>query len=105
MSTRTRNAVAGGAATNSSRSSQRLATQDKGGVLKATTISFTNPATIADSGNGLAIFPVGARLQVEGSPRNSRKLRVTASSAGSLTVTPGLLTTEGPGAAITLRQD
>lgn len=104
MSTRTRNAAAGGAATNSSRSSGRVATQDKGGILKGTGISFTNPATIADSGNGLAIFPVGARIQVEGSPQNSRTLRVTASAAGSLTVTPGVLTTEGAGAAITLRQ-
>jgi hypothetical protein len=104
MSTRIRQGVAAGAAANTRRSSQRVSTMDKGGTLRATTISFTNPATIADSGNGLAIFPVGALLQVEGSPRNSSQFRVTASAAGSLTVAPGVVTTEGAGASIRLRR-
>lgn len=104
MTTRIRNGKAQGGAANTSRASQRRATQNKGGVLKGAGISFTNPATIADSGNGLAIFAAGSVIQVEGSPKNSRRLRVTASSAGSLTVSGGALTTESAGAAITLRQ-
>jgi hypothetical protein len=41
-------------------------------VLTATTISFTNPGTIDDSGSGLARFGAGQRIKVRGSPLNSR---------------------------------
>lgn len=106
MSTRSRQSNAFGAGANSSRRPQTTFSADKGGAtVKGTGISFTNPGTIADSNNGLAAIPVGAVISVAGSPANSRTFRVGASSAGSLTVTPGVVTTEIAGAAITISID
>lgn len=101
MSTRRTTQKSQGAAGNLARAPQ-VNVSTKGGNLRATTISFTNPGTIADSGNGLAIFPVGARIRVRNSPRNSRQFQVTASAAGSLTVTPAVVTSESAGANITI---
>lgn len=72
------------------------------GRPKGTTISFAAPATIADSANGLGAIPVGALIEVRGSPRNSRKFVVATSAAGALTVTPALITNEAAGPAITV---
>lgn len=75
--------------------------RDKGSVaLSGTTISFTSPGTIGDSGNGLAIFAVGQRIEVRGSARNSRVFTVATSAADALTVVPAVVTTESAGAPI-----
>ncbi len=85
------------------RRAQSRTERDPGGVvLTATTISFTNPGTIADSGNGLAGFVVGQRVEVRGSPRNSRVFAITASAADALTVVPAVVTTESAGERITV---
>jgi len=76
-----------------------------GGIVVGTGISFTNPGTIADSGNQLALFPVGCAIQVRGSAKNSRRFNVTASAAGSLTVTPATVTSEGAGPTITITRE
>ena len=70
-----------------SRSSSRT------GTVKGTTISFTSTATIADSGNGFGNLAVGDMIEVRGSASNSRRFRLTAAAAGSLTVVPAMVTT------------
>lgn len=103
MSTRTSQRLGRSASLNDSRRTQGRISVDKGGATRtATTISFTGPGTIADSGNGLAAFGVNAQIEVRGSPKNSRIFRVTASAAGSLTVQPAQVTTESAGASITI---
>ena len=80
--------------------------------LVATTISVTGGNTIADSGNGLAVFTVGTALILldPANPgNNGRELLVSASAAGSLTVTnmdgsPPALTNFAAGPSITLRR-
>jgi hypothetical protein len=84
------------------RDQQRFSTNKGGATLVGTGISFTSANTIADSGNGLAVFAVNARIQVRGSPRNSRPFDVVTSAAGTLTVRPSLVTTEAAGPSITI---
>lgn len=74
-------------------------------AMVATTIGFSSTNSITDSANGLAIFPQGTRLRVRGSPLNSRLWVVTASAAGTLTVSPALVQTEAAGATISLHQE
>lgn len=102
MSTRVEQTRAEGAAANNSRRGTLNYERDPQGGLtvKGTTISFTNPGTIADSGNGFGNFLVGDRVEVRGSPANSRLYVLTAVAAGSLTVTPALVTTESAGPTI-----
>lgn len=102
MSTRTQRSVALGASANLSRSAQGTVNRDPGGSLQGTGISFTASDTIADSGNGLAIFTAGRVIEVRGSPDNSRTFRVETSAAGSLTVSPATVTTEAAGPTITI---
>ena len=104
MSTRITNGRPLSAAGNRTRSNSRSFTQNpaSGTTRTATTISFTAPATVADSGTGLATFRVGQRISVRGSARNSRVWTVASVAAGSLTVVPTLVTTEGAGQPITL---
>ena len=93
-----------GPASNAQQVQTGRATQVGPAVLRASTISFTGPDTIADSGNGLAIFPVGARLRVQGSAANNREFTVTASAVGSLTVRPARVTTASASPAVELRR-
>lgn len=73
-------------------------------TLRAATISFTGPNTIADSGNGLAIFPAGARVRVQGSAANNREFVVVTSAAGTLTVRPSRVTSAAAGPTVELRR-
>jgi hypothetical protein len=75
------------------------------GSAKGTTISFTAPATIADSASQLGNFKVNDIIVVLGSAANSRSWTVQTSAAGTLTVSPALVTTEVAGTAITLIRD
>ena len=47
---------------------------------------------------------VGDRVEVRGSPANSRVYKLTAASAGSLTVVPAVVTSESAGPTITVRR-
>lgn len=103
MSTRKSQRVDRGASGNSSRRTQGRISRDKGGAtVVGTGISFTGPATIADSGNGLAAMDVNASIEVRGSARNSRVFNVVTSAAGTLTVRPALVTSESAGPSITI---
>lgn len=93
-----------GPASNGQQAQTQRETRVGGAEVRSTTISFTAPATIADSGNGLARFPVGARVRVQGSSLNNREFVVVTSSAGSLTVRPALIRTEAAGASVELRR-
>lgn len=58
-------------------------------LLDATTISFTTPDTIGDTGNGLGIFSVGDRLRIEGAGAgtNAGKIvKVATAAAGTITI-------------------
>lgn len=68
-----------------------------------TGISFTNPATIADSGNGLGVFRVGDRIEVAG-PTNRGRWKVLTVSAASITVSPGRITTASAGPTVAIRK-
>lgn len=103
MTTRKSQRIGLSAALNGTRRGQAGFSQNKGGAtVKGTGISFTASNTIADSGNQLAVLAVGARIKVRGSPRNSRTFDVVTSAAGSITVRPANITSEGAGAAITI---
>ena len=101
MSTRSPATISLAADSNNSRRDTRVVERDVGLTLKVTTVSFTSTGTIADSGSGMA-FSAGDVIEVRGSPLNSRRYAVTAASAGSLTVAPGVVSSESSGAAITL---
>lgn len=88
-----------------SRTSSRFTRRSTPGkVIEAATISFTAPATIADSGNGLGIFAVNDVIHVGGSASNNRRHRILTVAAGSITVDPGHpyggVKTEGAGATV-----
>lgn len=69
-----------------------------------TTISFTAPDTIADSGSGFGSFAIGDVIEVKGSTDNDGVYRVTAAAAGSLTVDKGTITTESAGDSVTVSE-
>ena len=72
------------------------------GSYTATTISFTSPDTIGDSGNGLAFVNVGDRISVKDSTLNSRSFKVKTVAAGTITTYEQAVATESAGATITL---
>ena len=74
-----------------------------GAVYTAATISFTNSHSIADSANGLAVFPTGVIVKVIGSNLNDGIYTVTTGVAASLTVTETTVT-EAAGNTITIIQ-
>jgi hypothetical protein len=74
-----------------------------GAIYTAITISFTNSHGIADSGNGLAVFPTGVIVKVIGSNLNDGIYTVTTGTAASLTVTETTVT-EAAGNTITIIQ-
>lgn len=76
--------------------------------LTATTISFTNPGTILDTGAGLAIFPIGAKIQVideDGTNLNEGIFTVTASTTTELTISGGTVDTESAGTEWTIKSN
>lgn len=106
MSTRINSRTKAGASGNLSRRTQSSISRDPGGPTRvATTIAFTSPATITDSGNGLAVFRVGTSITIRGSALNSRRVTVATSAAGTLTVTPAMIQTASAGPLVTLSSD
>ena len=73
-------------------------------TVTATDISFTNPATIASVANAFGVFTAGQLIRVKGSASNNRDFTIVTAAEGSLTVTPGVVTTESAGATVTVRQ-
>ncbi|MDX1341260.1 MAG: hypothetical protein R3227_02875 [Reinekea sp.] len=80
-------------------------------LLTATTISFTSPDTIGDTGSGLAIFSVGDRLRIEGAGAgtNAGKIvKVATVVAGTITIEQNqfepTLDTQAAGGSVTLTQ-
>ncbi len=71
--------------------------------ITGTGIAFDNTHHITDTNNGLAIFPIGCRVLVSGSVSNNGVFTVTASAAGSLTVTENTAI-EAAGGSVTVEQ-
>ena len=104
LGTRVRQTISEGADANDSRNPDSDFSRDVGGqVLEGTTISFTAPDTIADSGNGLAVFAIGDKIRISGSASNDRILRVLTVAAGTITTDNQTVTTEAAGATVELR--
>ncbi len=80
---------------------QSIATGGTSTTLTDTTISFTAPDTISDSGNNLAQFPAADYIEISGSTSNDGTFLVSTTSAGTITVPSGI-TTEGAGASVTI---
>ena len=75
-----------------------------GVLVTGTTISFAASDTINDSGNGLGAFLVGTRIRVSGGTVNSGEFLVATVAAGSVTVTPAIISTESAGGMVTVEQ-
>lgn len=104
MTTRISQRQTFGAAADDTRQPQQQGVRDKGAtVVRATTISFTSPATISDSGSGFGAFRVNDTIEVTGGT-NRRRWTVATAAAGSLTVRPARITTASAGATITVRK-
>ena len=70
--------------------------------ITATTISFTAPDTIDDSGNGFGIFSAGDIIEVEGTTSNDGIYEIDTQAVGQLTTIEQTLTTEGAGGSFTI---
>jgi len=106
MSSRTSQTISQGPDANLSRRESGLIERDpSAGDYKAATISFTSASTIADSANGLGLYQVNDTIEVRGSALNSRRWVVLTAGAGSITVLPAIIQTEGAGPTITIQRD
>lgn len=106
MSARTHSLRAESAGAELSRRAGGSISRDPAGPrITATTIGFTGPATIEDSGSGLLLVP-GELIQVRGSLAgvNDRRFRVVTAAAGSITVAPGMITTSAAGPNVTIEK-
>jgi hypothetical protein len=100
IGTRRRQLVARSARSNESRRMSNLYRPADGSSVIGTDISFTSPGTIASVGNAFGNIAAGQLIGVSGSSSNSRTFVVETASAGSITVSPALITTESAGASI-----
>lgn len=80
-------------------------------LIDATTISFTTPDTIGDTGSGLGIFAVGDRIRIEGAGAgtNAGKIvKIATAAAATLTVEQNqfepVLDTQAAGGQVILTQ-
>lgn len=72
--------------------------------LIATTISFTAPDTIGDTGSGLGIFSVGDYIRITGSTANDGIYEVDTVAPGTITLIEQTISSEGAGPSITLNE-
>lgn len=100
IGTRVRQLISRSAYGNESRRYQGSYRPVDGSVVTATDISFTNPGTIASAASAFGNITVGSNIVITGSPLNSRTYVVETAAAGSITVSPALITSEIAGAAI-----
>lgn len=84
---------------------------DTTNLLTASTIGFTNPDTITDSGSGLGIFSIGDSLRIAGAGAgtNAGKIvKVATVAAGTITIEQSqfdpVLDTQAAGGSVTLTQ-
>ncbi len=108
MSTRISQRISQGASALDSRVMQTRIDRVGGPTRTATTISFTGPGTIADSGNGLGNFKVGMSIRVFGSTVNDGDYIAKTVAAGSITIETvnGVgLKTQIAGPTITITQE
>lgn len=104
IGTRVRQLISRHGACNQSRRDIFPEYNDLGGAFtQGTGIAFTSANTITDSNNQLAKFAVGQLIEVLGSNRNSRTFLIETSAAGTLTVSPAVVTTESAGPTIMIR--
>jgi hypothetical protein len=73
-------------------------------VVRDTTVSFTAPDTISDSGNRFGGYGVGQVVRVKYSALNSRDYRIETVAAGALTVSPAMIQSAVAGPVISVRQ-
>lgn len=80
-------------------------------LIDATTISFTAPDTIADSGSGLGIFSIGDSIRIEGAGAgaNAGQIgKIATAAAGTLTIEQSqfdpVLVTQAAGSQVILTQ-
>lgn len=74
------------------------------GVAGHITLDATTGNHINDSDNGLAIFPVGAKVTLSGTASNNKTFTVTTSTANKLTVTE-TIAPETPAGAVTIKEN
>ncbi len=76
---------------------------DTTNLILDTTISFTAPDTIADSGSGFGIFAVGDSVRFVGGPNDDLIGKIATAAAGTLTIEQGqfdpTITTEAAGSS------
>ena len=73
--------------------------------VHGTTISFTAPDIISDSGSDFAKFRVGEFITVEGSAGQDGTYEIATVVAGQLDTVEQTITTEGGGAVMSVRSD
>lgn len=80
-------------------------------LIDATTISFTTPDTIGDTGNGLGIFSVGDTVRIEGAGAGTnagKVVKIATAAAGTLTIEQSqfdpVLDTQAAGSQVILTQ-
>lgn len=77
-------------------------------VLTASTISFTAPSTIGDTGNGLDAFEIGDVIDISGAGAGANAgLTVTVATvaAGLITVDEATITAQAAGGSVTLESE
>jgi hypothetical protein len=80
-------------------------------LIDDTTISFTAPDTISDSGSGFGIFSIGDRIRIEGAGAGANAgliVKLLTAAAGVLTIEQNqfepVLTTQGAGSQVILTE-
>lgn len=91
-------------ACNETRRQQSTLTRDGAVTLRGTGIAFTGSQTITDSGNGLAVLPVGSVVQTRFTTLNNRSFEVSTSAAGTLGISNPTTVAESAGSQIELRR-
>jgi hypothetical protein len=100
IGTRRRQLIARSARSNESRRQSNMYRPADGSSIVNTDISFTSPATITSASSKFGDLTVGQVVGVVGSPLNNRTYVIETAAAGSITVSPALITTEAGGATI-----
>jgi hypothetical protein len=70
--------------------------------LTDTTISFTAPDTIGDTGSGFGVFAVGDIIEIEGTTLNDQIVEVLTVVAGTITTVEQTIVTEAAGGSFTI---
>lgn len=91
-------------ACNETRRQQTTNFRDGAVTVRGTGIAFTGSQTITDSGNGLAVFPVGTIVRTRLTTLNNRAFEVSGSAAGTLNISNPTTIAESAGATFELRR-